>query len=62
MPAGERHKRVDGYGVAAADGAYDVCVKVTDASPEPTLKNVRVVVEFVDPNGVKRNVVLQTFR
>ncbi len=62
VTAGERHKKVDAYGVASVTGAYDVCVKVTDANPEPTLKNVRVIVEFADATGVSRNIVLQTFR
>lgn len=62
VPAGERHRRVDGYGVAKANGVYDVCVKVSDGSPEGILKNVRVVVSWVSSAGATQNVLLQTFR
>ena len=62
VPGGERHRRVDAYGVPSVNGVYDVCVKVTDGSPETTLKNIRVVVEYRDGSGATANTVLQTYR
>jgi prepilin-type N-terminal cleavage/methylation domain-containing protein len=62
VTAGERHQRMDGLGNADVNGVYDVCVKVTDGSPEGSLKNVRVVVEYKNATGATEHIMLQTVR
>lgn len=62
VPLGERHLKVDELGLAKATGLYNVCVKVTDGSPESSLKNVRVLVEYTNGSGALEHVLLQTVR
>ena len=62
QPAGSRHFRVNELGQPSASGVYDLCIKVTDGSPEGALKNVRVVVEYAKTSGGTEHVLLQTIR
>jgi len=53
--------RVDALGRASAGGAFELCWKVTNGSPQGSLRNIRVVATY-PANGTRKSVFLQTFR